>query len=235
MISEKPAGDSNLEALQAENRKLRVTLAKRDWLLDVIESHRSLSTKSHVIERRVDLSSGEFFERYYAQNRPVVLAGELSHWPAVLEWSPDVLKAKIGSLPVQFQGDRDTDRNHELVKDAHSRELPFDQFIDLITSKDASNNAYLTAYNSERVEHAMSKLSPDLGTLDRFLDHKQQHPNGMMWIGPRASARPLCAQTDGSEECAQTAAADPEQTLARRRLKVGRSPGAAHIHLCRPA
>jgi hypothetical protein len=159
-------------------------LAKREWLLEVLERQRDLAPALVRIERRAGLSADEFLERYYAANRPVILVGEMAAWPALSRWTPDYLKARVGTPTIEFQGGRAANPRFEMDKDVHRRQAPFNEFIDLISRPGAGNDAYLTAYNSARNIEALKVLDQDLGFLDRFLTPNADHANGMIWIGP---------------------------------------------------
>ena len=163
---------------------LKLALAKREWLLETLERQRDLAPIAVGIERRADIEPDEFLERYYAANRPVILTGAMADWPALRLWTPDYLKAAVGSRIVEYQGDRIADPRFEMDKDAHRREGPFDAFIDHITKPGAGNDAYITAYNSARNRDALSALEGDLGFIGSLLDKSADQPNGMMWIGP---------------------------------------------------
>jgi hypothetical protein len=167
-----------------------LALAKRDWLLDAMERHRELSEAGSKIERRVDLSGEEFLERYYAPGRPVILVGEMAEWPALSRWTPSYLRTAIGSKIIEYQGDRSMNDRFEMYKDTHRREMPFDQFIDLIANA-SGNDSYLTAYNSARNAEALSALRADLGFLDKFLSRDAGGAHGMMWIGPAGTVTSL--------------------------------------------
>jgi len=166
-------------------------LRKREWLLETLERQRALPAQGATIERRAGLGSDEFLDRYYAANRPVILTGEMSGWPALAKWTPDYLKHAVGSKPIEFQGDRSKSGRFEIHKDAHRRQMPFDQFIDLVSRPGAGNDAYLTAYNSARNTEAISALHPDLGFPEKFLNPDVEQPNGMMWIGPAGTLTSL--------------------------------------------
>jgi hypothetical protein len=174
-----------------ETAALRLALSKREWLLETLERQRDLAPSLITIERRSGLSSEEFVERYYAANRPVILTGEMADWPALARWTPEYLKTAVGNRPIEFQGERTLDRRFEMNKDAHRREAPFDAFIDQIQRPGAGNDAYLTAYNSDRNGEALSVLHNDLGFLDKFLDRHAAAPYGMMWIGPAGTVTSL--------------------------------------------
>ena len=170
---------------------LRLALAKREWLLEALERQRDLAPGFTALERRSGLGADEFLERYYAANRPVVLAGEMDDWPALKRWTPQYLKAAVGDRAVEFQAERTSAEDFEIYKDAHRRRAPFSEFMDRILRPDAGNEAYLTAYNSNQNAEALSALHPDIGTLDKFLDPEGPAPHGMVWIGPAGTLTSL--------------------------------------------
>jgi hypothetical protein len=176
---------------EAPPSQTQLDLRKREWLLETLERQRALSARDAAIERRAGLGSDEFLDRYYAANRPVILTGEMSGWPALAKWTPDYLKHAVGSKTIEFQGDRSKSDRFEIHKDAHRREMPFDQFIDLVSRPGAGNDAYLTAYNSARNTEAISALHPDLGFPEKFLNPDVEQPHGMMWIGPAGTLTSL--------------------------------------------
>lgn len=171
---------------------LKRALAKREWLLESLERQRSLASDAAGIERRTGMGAQEFLERYYAPARPVILGGEMDDWPALARWSPDYLKAKVGAAPVEYQGGRAANARFEIEKERHRREGPFDAFIDSIA--DASgNDAYITAFNSERNRAALAVLGEDMGFIDKFLtrDAPATGGGGMLWIGPSGTVTSL--------------------------------------------
>jgi len=183
-----PAPDS---ALGEELARLRRDLARREWLLELTERHRELAPPPGGIERRAGLGSAEFLERYYAQNRPVILTGEMAQWPALVRWTPAYLSGRVGAATIEYQGERKGNARFEIEKDRHRREMPFDRFIEMISAPDAGNDAYITAYNSERNAAALAPLHADLGSLEKFLAADPARPQGMMWIGPAGTVTSL--------------------------------------------
>jgi hypothetical protein len=178
-------------ASDEETAALKLALAKREWLLETLERQRDLAPYSQEIPRRGGLSSEQFLERYYAPGRPVIVTGEMKDWPALRLWSADYLKRKIGSACIDYQGGRAANARFEIEKDRHRREAPFDAFIDAIEKSGAGNDAYITAYNSERNREALAPLGEDMGWLDTFLTRAPPSPTGMMWIGPAGTLTAL--------------------------------------------
>jgi len=204
------------DSIIVNGRAMALTLRKRDWLLDVLEKHQQLRPGSAQIERRRRITSEEFLDSYYAQNRPVILLDEIAEWPALAKWTPDYLREIIGNRPIEFQGDRTKNDRFEMYKDQHRREMPFDRFIDLITRPETGNDAYMTAYNSAKNADAVARLHGDLGFLDKVLDRAVAQPHGMMWIGPAGTVTSLhhdltdnlIAQVVGRKRLKVVAAAD---------------------------
>ena len=72
----------------------QIEQAFRDGLMERIER------QCPAVERRRGLSLDEFRTQYREQNKPVVLEGALSSWPAASKWTFDYLAAECGSVPV---------------------------------------------------------------------------------------------------------------------------------------
>ena len=168
----------------------RLDLRKREWLLEAMERQRQLSAQAAGIPRHDRVDGQIFLDQFYAPGRPVVLTEQIADWPALAKWTPDYLKQAVGPVPIEFQGGRDADPLFERNKDAHRQIQPFDAFIDQIVQA-PGNDAYLTAYNSERNAAALAPLARDIGALEEILTREASHPDGMMWIGPAGSWTPL--------------------------------------------
>ena len=182
-----PMSQSDLPQVAATLQPGPRDLARRDWILGVAQNQRLLSPRYQTVPRVGLISSAEFLDQYYAPGNPVVIEGAMQAWPALNRWTQDYLKKVVGSADVEFQGGRDTAPDYELAKDRHKRSLPFDAFIDLISSEGAGNDAYITAYNSGANQKALEVLHADLGHLANYLTDAP----GMLWIGPAGTFTPL--------------------------------------------
>jgi hypothetical protein len=185
-----PAKASAVLSGTDEVSRLALALAKREWLLETLERQRALAPATSGIERREGLEADEFLERYYAANRPVILAGEMAGWRALERWTPDYLKAVVGGAAVEYQGGRAANGRFEMEKDAHRREGPFDAVLDRMLSE-GGNDTYITAYNSAANRAAFAPLFEDMGYLDKFLTRERPAAEGMMWIGPAGTTTSL--------------------------------------------
>lgn len=189
------AGDAQRRVLPAMQRALarqkEVALAKRDWLMRTRRKLARLSRQQSGLAAYQTITRQQFLDHHYAAHRPALIRGEMRDWPALRLWTPDYLRQKVGSAPIQYQGGRAAREDYERNKDAHSREMPFDAYIDMITRDGVGNDAYITAYNNKLNGAALKPLEDDLGFFDEILTKQVAHPNGMMWIGPADTFTPL--------------------------------------------
>ncbi len=166
-------------------------LARRDWMLRVQEAHRALSPRTAGLRRVHRPDRERFLDDHYAAHRPALIDGGMAGWPALSRWNPAYLAAKLGDVPIEYQGDRTTDPRFELDKDAHRRTMPFDRFVAEIDRPDAGNDRYITAYNSATNRAALAPLHADLGRIDALLHHGEAADEAMLWIGPAGTFTPL--------------------------------------------
>ncbi len=83
------------------------------------------------VERRsaADLPYDRYLQDYVAANRPVVVEGAGSHWPAASKWTPDYFREHFGSSQVDI---------------SFQERMRFDDFIDgVLASTDATPGPYM--------------------------------------------------------------------------------------------
>lgn len=165
-------------------------LAKRDWILTMMERQRRLSSEASAIYRVEGVDGQAFLDDFYATNRPVVLCGELKDWPALHKWSREYLRERIGDATIECQSGRTDNVRFERDKDRHRSTMRFADYLDLV-AREPGNGAYITAYNHSSNAGELAPLFGDLGSLDKFMDPDTDHPHGMMWIGPAGTFTPL--------------------------------------------
>ncbi len=186
------SGAETRSSSEAEQRiaRLEATLAKRDWMLETIELQRATSPMVAGILRRSLIDRQTFLDQHYAVSRPVIVSGMLAGWPA-LNWTPEILKQRVGSAEVEYQAGRAANPGFEEAMSSHVRRGPFDAFIDRLAAPDAGNDTYMTAYNAAKNAAALAPLAADLGTLDAFVTSTGGAMDGMPWIGAAGSFTPL--------------------------------------------
>jgi hypothetical protein len=85
-------------------RQLKSRCTKRDWLLATYRKLRRLDPRSAEVDRRHRLPRDEFFDHYYAANRPVIITGRMDDWPAREKWGLDFLVRQFGNRPEGYTG-----------------------------------------------------------------------------------------------------------------------------------
>ena len=163
-----------------------LALARRDWILDVMERQRRVSPTAAALMRCEGLSGEQFRDHFYATSRPCLIAGAIADWPALGKWTPDYLRKAVGAAPVEFQGKREGAGDFELAKDRHKQVAPFTDYLDLI-EQSLGNDAYITAYNNAANQAAFAPLMADIRPISHLLGPEP----GMLWVGPAGTFTPL--------------------------------------------
>ena len=166
-------------------RTLAARLAKRDWALANRGKLASMDAVPvvHAIDRET------FYRDHYRANLPVKLTGLVDHWPALSRWSLDHFAAIAADAMVEAQAGRETNSEYEVAKDAHRRHLRFAELIEWLRADRASNDIYLTAYNSGANGAALAALWDDLAPIG-ILDQPARR-DGFFWLGPRGTLTPF--------------------------------------------
>jgi ribosomal protein L16 Arg81 hydroxylase len=170
-------------------------LAKRNtkpaWFLGTLASLAREASRWGQIERRSEISSEEFFDRYYATNTPLVIEKRLAGWPAVERWTLAYLVERFGNRVVEVQANRTADPTYEMNSDHHKKTMPFREYAALI-GNGPNNDYYMTANNFSHNQKALAELYEELGTLDELLEPPgPTQPLGMLWLGPAGTVTQL--------------------------------------------
>lgn len=176
----------SLDPMMQERWKLR----KYEWLLNTLALQRQLAPETSQVAYRESIEPAEFLDDFYGPGRPLVIGGQIEGWPGRRLWSPAYLRERLGGRLVEFQGGRTGDEGFERYKDRFSRQLPFEQFMDMIEGQEG-NDAYLTAYNSRLNSAALAPLFEETSPLQNLLAQVPGEPGGMFWIGPAGTFTPL--------------------------------------------
>jgi len=171
-------------------RSLVRQLAKRDWLL---HTHRKLreSVAPYVIERRSRISSSEFLQHYYSENRPVILTNCFDHWNAMKLWNRQYLMTKGADLQVEIQENRTGNARFEQEPDQHRQRVRFSDFIEKCFDETPTNDIYMTARNGQANTAILELLGEDLGDIPDYLDGARSSQSYFLWIGPPGTTTPL--------------------------------------------
>lgn len=107
------------------------------------------------IERLEAPTRDEFERNYLDRNRPVVLTGVASEWPA-MDWTVDYLESVAGAsmVTVHFREDADFGKWYLHPEERQDRRLPFAEVLDLLARQE-DRRYYMT-------EHSLAEISPEL-------------------------------------------------------------------------
>ena len=169
-------------------RRQAARMAKQGWLL-ANQQRLAFEAEGGFALDVIDKPDPDIFYRhYYEANRPAKLSGIIDQWPALARWSLDHFAAVAGGQLVEAQVERERDPHYELDKDDHRRLIRFGELIDWLREDRASNDIYLTAYNSGANAAALEPLWDDLAPID--LLEARGDRDGFFWLGPRGTLTP---------------------------------------------
>jgi hypothetical protein len=120
------------------------------------------------IERRQSLSREEFYVRYKAGSRPVIIVDGMKDWPALAKWTPDYLDQVCGDEMVQVMAGRNSDANYEIRSDAHRTVMRFGDYVAKIKAVGQTNDFYLVAQNEFMKTAGARRLYDDIGAERPF-------------------------------------------------------------------
>ena len=176
------------DPMAAMLRRQAARMAKQGWLLANLDRLAREADEGFALDTLDAPAPDIFYRHYYQMNRPAKLTGIVDHWPALARWSLDHFAATCGAATVEAQVGRESDGDYELAKDAHRRLVRFAELIDWLRKDEASNDIYLTAYNSGTNAQALGALWDDLAPID-LLDARGDR-DGFFWLGPRGTLTP---------------------------------------------
>ncbi|KTE28141.1 MULTISPECIES: cupin-like domain-containing protein [unclassified Sphingopyxis] len=176
------------DPMAAMLRQQAARMAKQGWLF-ANQQRLAFEAEGGFALDMLDKPDTELFYRhYYEANRPAKLTGIIDHWPALTRWSLDHFDAVAGNNVVEAQVERERDPDYELDKDDHRRLVRFGELIDWLRKDEASNDIYLTAYNSGSNAAALAPLWDDMAPIALLDDRRER--DGFFWLGPRGTLTP---------------------------------------------
>jgi ribosomal protein L16 Arg81 hydroxylase len=165
-------------------------LKKLESLVNIQRQLSQLSPKSGTIERINRIDRGEFLEKYYATNTPVIILDMMSNWQAIKQWCPEYLKTKYGEAKVEILVDRNSDRNYEINVQNHKKTVCLKEYIEMVVSGGETNDYYMVANNQTLEREEFKSLLNDVKMPD-FLDSINIKQKIFFWFGPGGTITPL--------------------------------------------
>ena len=179
------------EACYAAAQRALQRWNKLKAVLNVRKSVAALAHGSGRIERRSAISRGEFLERYYAANRPVILTGMLADSFAYQCWTPEHLSRTCGDVTVEVMAGRLADPRYEMNCDAHRFSVPLAHYVSMVLDGGSTNDYYLVANNGFFTRSETQILFNEAPQLPEYLDHSDAQAKTFLWFGPGGTITPL--------------------------------------------
>lgn len=176
------------DPMAAMLRQQAARMAKQDWLFANQQRLAFEAEGGFALDMLEKPDTELFYRHYYEANRPAKLTGIIDHWPALTRWSLDHFDTVAGNTVVEAQVERERDPDYELDKDDHRRLVRFGELIDWLRKDEASNDIYLTAYNSGSNAAALAALWDDMAPIALLDDRRER--DGFFWLGPRGTLTP---------------------------------------------
>jgi len=129
-----------------------------------------------------------FYRDYVSHNRPVVIRGGVSHWPAVSKWSNLYLKQTIGDLPVSVtvtpNGYADAPQGSLFVM-PEERSIDMGDFVDIIENPDSANGVFYIQKQNSNLTVEFKDIMGDIeADLDWATEAFGKPPDAVnLWMG----------------------------------------------------
>ena len=111
-----------------------------------------------------------FYRDFVSHNRPVVIKGGVSHWPAVTKWTNSYLKDTIGSLPVSVtvtpNGYADAPQGGLFVM-PEERTMQMGDFVDIMEEPESANGVF---YIQKQNSNLTQEFKDIIGDIEADID-----------------------------------------------------------------
>jgi len=166
-------------------------LGKLESLLAIYDQLSCLTPLTQAVEIRKSVPWSEFLCNYYALNQPLILSKIMRNWKALTVWSPAYLRNVCRDQAVEVMMERNSDPRYEINSFQHKMQIPFSEYVDLVTGSGETNDFYMTANNHFFDSPAAQPLLEDIVAFPEYLDADRLHSHTFLWFGPGGTVTPL--------------------------------------------
>ena len=134
-------------------------------------------------ESRVHLTRSEFEREFVACDRPVVLRGAASGWPALTKWTPDYLKSKLNGVVAKMSvaGDGSHDLDPATGRVWQTEPMDVGEYLDGVFNDDPR----FSKFYMQQKRRPLELLDGDVALPPYFDASALMATN--LWVGPRGS------------------------------------------------
>jgi hypothetical protein len=166
-------------------------LRKLESVLDVRHDLEALAPDAGQIAHHPVVTREQFFARYYAANRPVLIEGLVDHWPALTRWNPDHLLRTVPDAEIEVMVDRAADPRYEINSNAHKSTMRMADYVTAVLAVGSSNDIYMVANNHFLDHPGVEPLWQDFWVPEIYLDPARARRSSFFWFGPGGTVTPL--------------------------------------------
>jgi hypothetical protein len=181
----------------AENtllRSFRRKVVTRDQLQSLAFLKRDLARTASrsFVERRANVSAAEFFDIYYAANRPVILTDVAQDWPALTRWSrPEYFAEKFGDTPLTVCMGRESDPHCDRDFWKYLKSTTMREYAAWVAAAGETNDGYLISNNRLLEDENFQRLLDDIVPPEQYVDPSRFRTYMSFWFGPAGTRTPL--------------------------------------------
>ncbi len=144
--------------------------------------YRALQNGPAAVPEKRQVIADEFYEEYYAQNRPVLI-GEATH--AEFAWTFPRMVSELGHMSIEAMRGRSSDEDYDLRPDRYASKMTLAHFIDEILSVEG-NDLYLTA-GDRASSGPFAVILDDFHPMANVLNDSIAIANTKVFMGPTGS------------------------------------------------
>ena len=137
------------------------------------------------------LPAAKFYRDFYHRNRPVVVRGLMSDWPALKRWTPTFFGRRFGEVEIEITDGRNADARFEDNFEAHRSRIKMKDYVNRITRGGPTNDCYLVAKNFLLEREEFKELYKDFRCPKGYLEPATVQGRARIWFGPQGTLTPL--------------------------------------------
>lgn len=182
-------------------RAARADVERGSLLVRLRQELRTSPNGSMSVPRVDAISAADFYEHFYANNRPIVLTQFAKAWRATETWTPAYFREVLGDRNVRASVGRASDANYDMHTQELSRTMSMREYVDIVLRSEDSNDVYMVARNHNLDQREWQDLFDDVAPDPEILDPAHRAGFAALWFGPKGTVTPLHHDTSNILFC----------------------------------